>query len=462
MASLTFLGAAGTVTGSQFLVEAGGDRLLVDCGQFQGLKALRLRNWEPPPFDPAGVEAVLLTHAHLDHSGMLPRLVRQGFRGRIFATAGTNDLCKLILADAGHIQEEDARRANRGHYSKHTPALPLFTEADAAAALARFQVFGYRTGMPVTRHHVATFHPAGHLLGSAFVSLARRDGAGGTVVFGGDLGRYGRPVLPDPSPGVACDVLLVESTYGDRQHPPDDNGDALARVVNETADRRGKLIIPAFAIGRVEEVLYWLRRLEQAGRVPRLPVYVDSPMAVSAIEYYRQHAHELDEDMRPVHGDMCRFCTERFEPVETMKESQAVIERSGPAIVISASGMATGGRVLRHLEQALPDPKNTVLFVGFQAKGTRGRDLIEGARQVKMFGQIIPVRARIERLNDMSAHADAGEIMRWLGTFPSAPGMTYLVHGEPTAQAVLKARIERELGWRVHVPSHGEQVEVPL
>ena len=462
MASLTFLGAAGTVTGSQFLVEAGGDRLLVDCGQFQGLKALRLRNWETPPFDPAGVEAVLLTHAHLDHSGMLPRLVRQGFRGRIFATAGTKDLCRLILADAGHIQEEDARRANRGHYSKHSPALPLFTEADAAAALARFQVFAYQRDMPVTRHLTARFHPAGHLLGSAFVSMARRDGAGGTVVFGGDLGRYGRPVLPDPSPGVACDVLLVESTYGDRQHPPDDNGDALARVVNETADRRGKLIIPAFAIGRVEEVLYWLRRLEQAGRVPRLPVYVDSPMAVSAIEYYRQHAHELDEDMRPVHGDMCRFCTERFEPVETMKESQAVIERSGPAIVISASGMATGGRVLRHLEQALPDPKNTVLFVGFQAKGTRGRDLIEGARQVKMFGQLIPVRARIERLNDMSAHADAGEILRWLGTFPSAPGMTYLVHGEPTAQAVLKARIERELGWRVHVPSHGEQVEVPL
>ncbi len=462
MASLTFLGAAGTVTGSQFLVESGGERLLVDCGQFQGLKALRLRNWAPLPVDAAAVQAVVLTHAHLDHSGMLPRLVRQGFHGRIFATAGTTDLCKLILADAGHIQEEEARRANRGQYSKHTPALPLFTEADAAAALARFQVFGYCTGMPVTRHHVATFHPAGHLLGSAFVSLARRDGSGGTVVFGGDLGRYGRPVLPDPEPGVACDVLLVESTYGDRQHPPDDNGEALARVVNETADRRGKLIIPAFAIGRVEEVLYWLRRLEQAGRVPRLPVYVDSPMAVSAIEYYRQHAHELDEDMRPVHGDMCRFCTERFEPVETMKESQAVVERSGPAIVISASGMATGGRVLRHLEQALPDPKNTVLFVGFQAKGTRGRDLIEGARQVKMFGQLIPVRARIERLNDMSAHADAGEILRWLGTFPSAPGITYLVHGEPTAQAVLKARIERELGWRVHVPSHGEQVEVPL
>ena len=462
MASLTFLGAAGTVTGSQFLVESGGERLLVDCGQFQGLKALRLRNRAPLPVDAAAVQAVVLTHAHLDHSGMLPRLVRQGFHGRIFATAGTRDLCRLILADAGHIQEEEARRANRGQYSKHTPALPLFTEADAAAALARFQVFGYRTGMPVTRHHVATFHPAGHLLGSAFVSLARRDGSGGTVVFGGDLGRYGRPVLPDPAPGVACDVLLVESTYGDRQHPPDDHGEALARVVNETADRRGKLIIPAFAIGRVEEVLYWLRRLEQAGRVPKLPVYVDSPMAVSAIEYYRQHAHELDEDMRPVHGDMCRFCTERFEPVETMKESQAVVERSGPAIVISASGMATGGRVLRHLEQALPDPKNTVLFVGFQAKGTRGRDLIEGARQVKMFGQLIPVRARIERLNDMSAHADAGEILRWLGTFPSAPGITYLVHGEPTAQAVLKARIERELGWRVHVPSHGEQVEVPL
>jgi len=269
-------------------------------------------------------------------------------------------------------------------------------------------------------------------------------------------------VLPDPAPGVACDVLLVESTYGDRQHPPDDNGDALARVVNDTAGRHGKLIIPAFAIGRVEEVLYWLRRLEQAGRVPKLPVYVDSPMAVSSIEYYRQHAQELDEDMRPVRGELCRFCTERFEPVETMKESRAVVDCSGPVIVISASGMATGGRVLRHLEQALPDPKNTVLFVGFQAKGTRGRDLIEGATQVKMFGQMNPVRARIEKLNDMSAHADAGEILRWLGTFPAPPDVTYLVHGEPTAQATLKARIERELGWRVHVPAHGEQVEVPL
>lgn len=462
MASLTFLGAAGTVTGSQYLVEAQGERILVDCGQFQGLKALRLRNWAPLPVDASSVQAVVLTHAHLDHSGMLPRLVRQGFRGRIFATAGTTDLCKLILADAGHIQEEEARRANRGHYTKHHPALPLFTEADAAAALARFQVFGYRREMPVTRGLTAQFHPAGHLLGSAFVTLGRKDGTAGTVLFGGDLGRYGRPVLPDPAPGVACDALLVESTYGDRQHPPDDNGDALARVVTETADRHGKLIIPAFAIGRVEEVLYWLRRLEQAGRVPKLPVYVDSPMAVRSIEYYRQHAQELDDDMRPVRGELCRFCTERFEPVETMKESQAVIERPGPAIVISASGMATGGRVLRHLEQALPDPKNTVLFVGFQAKGTRGRDLIEGATQVKMFGQMIPVRARIEKLNDMSAHADAGEILRWLGTFPSAPRVTYLVHGEPTAQATLKARIERELGWTVHIPAHGEQVEVPL
>lgn len=459
MASLTFLGAAGTVTGSQYLVEAQGDRLLVDCGQFQGLKALRLRNWAPLPVDAAAVQAVVLTHAHLDHSGMLPRLVRQGFRGRVFATAGTTDLCTLILKDAGHIQEEEARRANRGHYTKHHPALPLFTEADAAAALARFQVFGYRRDMPVTRNLTAQFHPAGHLLGSAFATLARKDGSAGSVLFGGDLGRYGRPVLPDPAPGVACDVLLVESTYGDRQHPPDDNGAALARVVTETADRQGKLIIPAFAIGRVEEVLYWLRRLEQEGRVPKLPVYVDSPMAVSSIEFYRRHAHELDEDMRPVRGELCRFCTERFEPVETMKESQAVIARPGPAIVISASGMATGGRVLHHLKAMAPEPRHHIVFAGFQVAGSRGARLVGGATEVKIHGQYVPVRATVTHLEGFSGHADSDELMAWLRGFRKAPRQTFVVHGDPEASDALRLRIQEELGWSVRVASHGATVQ---
>jgi len=462
MASLTFLGAAGTVTGSQYLLEADRHRVLIDCGMFQGLKALRERNWAHLPVQPASVESVVLTHAHLDHCGLLPRLVSNGFGGRIFCTAGTADLCKLVLPDAGRLQEEDAKRANRHRYSKHTPALPLFTERDADDALDRMQPFGFERAVPVAPGLEAEFINAGHLLGSAFVRMRRSNGSGGTIVFGGDLGRYARPVLPDPSPGVACDVLLVESTYGDREHPADDGGAQLARIVNETADRGGRLIIPSFAIGRVEEVLYWLKQLEDSNRVPVLPVYVDSPMAVQALEYYKRHAHELDHDSRPERGEVSAFGTGRFHPTASSRESKQILATKGPAIVISASGMATGGRVLHHLAAALPDPRNTVLFVGFQAAGTRGRRLIEGEKQVKMFGQFVPVNARIERLNAMSAHADAAEIIRWLRTFPSAPGITYLVHGEPPAQQALKQRIERELGWNVHIPDYGERVDVPL
>jgi metallo-beta-lactamase family protein len=462
MAFLTFLGAAGTVTGSKFLLEVDTHRILVDCGMFQGLKTLRLRNWAPLPIHPASIHAVVLTHAHLDHCGLLPRLASNGFAGRIFCTPGTQDLCKLILPDAARIQEEDARRANEGRYSRHVPALPLFTERDAMAALARLQPFGFNRSAPIAPGLEAEFLPAGHLLGSSFVRLRRTDGSGGTLVFGGDLGRYDRPIMPDPSPGVACDVLLVESTYGDRRHPPDDDGRELARIVNETVRRGGKLIIPAFAIGRVEEVLYRLKQLEEGNRIPVLPVYIDSPMAVRALQYYRAHAAELDRDARPARGDVCAFGTARCEPVETTRESQQVVDRQGPVIVISASGMATGGRVLLHLAAGLPDERNTVLFVGFQAAGTRGRALIEGARQVKMLGRHVPVRATIARLNAMSAHADADEILRWLRTLPAPPGTTYLVHGEPPAQSALQTRIVQELGWHVRVPEHGERVEVPL
>jgi metallo-beta-lactamase family protein len=462
MASLTFLGAARTVTGSKYLLEADGHRLLVDCGLFQGLKELRARNWAPLAVHPASIHAVILTHAHIDHSGWLPRLVAGGFRGRIFCTPATADLCRLVLPDAGRLQEEDARHANRGRYTKHAPALPLFTEADAMNTLARLQPVGFERALPVSQRLEVEFFNAGHLLGSAFVRLRRAGHLRPSMLFGGDLGRYDRPVLPDPSPAVEADVLLLESTYGDRQHPDDADHRELARIVRETAARRGKLIIPAFAIGRVEELLYSLRKLEQDDAIPKLPVYVDSPMATSALEYYRRHAAELDHDSRPGKGEVSAFATSRFQPVTSARESRDVVELAGPAIVISSSGMATGGRVLHHLDAALPDSRNTVLFVGFQAAGTRGRTLVDGARQVKIHGRFVNVLARIERLDSMSAHADAGEILRWLRTFQAPPDITYLVHGEPHAQDVLKGRIESELGWKAHAPAHGERVSVPI
>jgi metallo-beta-lactamase family protein len=462
MASLTFLGAARTVTGSKYLLEIGGHRLLVDCGLFQGLKELRLRNWASLPVHPGAIHVVVLTHAHIDHSGWLPRLVAGGFRGRIFCTSATADLCRLLLPDAGRLQEEDARHANRGRYSKHTPALPLFTETDAMNTLARLQPVGFDRPIPVAPGLEAEFLHAGHLLGSAFVRMARVGASRPSLLFGGDLGRYGRPVLPDPSPAGAADVLLLESTYGDRQHLDGDGTDRVAKIVRRTVERGGKLIIPAFAIGRVEELLYLLRRLEDADAIPKLPVYVDSPMAISALDHYRRHAAELDPDARPARGDVSAFATSRFQPVTSARESRDVVELPGPAIVISSSGMATGGRVLHHLEAALPDARNTVLFVGYQAAGTRGRSLVDGAPQVKIHGRQIGVSARIERLDSMSAHADATEILQWLRTLPEPPGMTYLVHGEPPAQDALKARIEAELGWRVHIAAHDERVEVPL
>ena len=461
--TLTFQGAARTVTGSRYMVESQGHRVLVDCGMFQGLKELRLRNWAEPPVPPASIDSVVLTHAHLDHVGMLPRLVAQGFKGRIFCTPGTQDLCSLVLPDAGRLQEEEAERSNRKGYTKHHPAKPLFTEGDAVVTLSRLQPVGYERPIPVGSSGLQVeFIPTGHLLGAAYVRMRRVDGSGGTVLFGGDLGRYNRPILPDPSAGSATDVLLVESTYGDRLHPAGDETDRLAALINDTAEKRGKLIIPSFAIGRVEEVLYAIKQLEDAGTVQALPVYVDSPMALHALKFYERHAHELDGDIGRRRGEVSAFCTKRFTPVVSAQESRDVVERPGPYIVISASGMATGGRVLHHLAHGLADPRNTVLFVGFQAAGTRGRQLIEGAQETRMFGQFVPVHARIEKLNGMSAHADASEIVKWLRTFPRAPGMTYLVHGEPTAQDTLKTRIEAELAWNVQIPRLGDRVPVPL
>ncbi len=483
MATITFLGAAQTVTGSKYLLDTGSSKVLVDAGMFQGLKELRLRNWQNLPIAAKDIDAVILTHAHLDHCGYLPRLVGQGFRGRVFCTAGTLDLCRIVLPDAGRIQEEDAADANRHGYSKHQPALPLYTEADAFRAVSQLQPIGYDRPMPVTPDIEVEFINAGHLLGSAYARVRHGDR---TILFGGDLGRFGRPVLPDPSMIAEADYLLVESTYGNRQHQQDDNGAQLAEVINSTVQRGGRIIIPSFAIGRVEELIYWLKRLEDEKQIPVLPVFLDSPMAIDALARYTQRVQELDPEMHPESADekaphgaaahedrratrerharherqLCAFCTERFRTISTPAESKQLTQSRMPAIVISASGMATGGRVLHHLKAALPDAKNTVLFVGYQAAGTRGRHLVDGDKTVKIHGEIIPVQARIELVESMSAHADSDEILRWLRGFSRPPQLTFIVHGEPAAMETLSATIDSTLGWNTRRPAHGETVEL--
>ncbi len=466
MPAITFLGAAGTVTGSKHLLETGQHRVLIDCGLFQGLKELRLRNWAAFPLDPRRIDAVILTHAHLDHCGYLPRLVAQGFAGRVFCTAGTRDLCSIVLPDSAHIQEEDARHANRHGYSKHQPAFPLYDGIDAARALDRLQPVGYDRPIPVVPGVEVEFINAGHLLGSAYARVRVEEG---TILFGGDLGRYGRPILPDPSPVGAADVLLVESTYGDRLHEPDDDGARLAAAVHETIAGGGRLLIPSFAIGRVEEVLYSLKRLEDAGRIPKLPVYVDSPMAIDALQFYRNRSSELDREAPvpaspagPRERDVCAFATARMVTVASVEQSKKLVASFGPSIVIASSGMATGGRVLHHLANLLPDARNTVLFVGYQAAGTRGRLLCDGAKQVKMQGQFVPVGARIRQIDSMSAHADANEIMRWLSGFSRPPKLTCLVHGEAAALTALEHRISVERGWPTHIARYLERIELPM
>ncbi len=482
MISITFLGAARTVTGSKYLVESNGTKVLVDAGLFQGLKELRDRNWQDLPIAATGIESVVLTHAHLDHCGYLPRLVSQGFRGRVFCTQGTKDLCGIVLPDAGRLQEEDAEYANRQGFSKHKPALPLYGEADAFRAVSQLQPCGYDRPMPVAPGIEIAFINAGHLLGSSYVRM-HIDGR--TVLFGGDLGRFDRPVLPDPAMVSGADYLLVESTYGDRVHEKDDDGTRLADIVNETVRRGGKLIIPAFAIGRVEELIYWLRRLETEDRIPALPVFLDCPMASAALARYSERVHELDPDMRPENHDntaphdaaardprparrrhaqqereMAVFATERFRVVTSVEESKNVTASRTTAIVMSSSGMAEGGRVLHHLKAALPDPRNTVLFAGYQGVGTRGRRLVDGEKSVKIHGEWVPVAARIERLDSMSAHADANEIMRWLHGFSQKPTTTFIVHGEPPSMEALAGRIHAELGWETRMPEHRETVQL--
>ncbi len=444
--TLTFLGAAGTVTGSKYLVRAGHHQLLLDCGLFQGLKPLRLRNWAAPAFDARAIDAVVLSHAHLDHSGYLPLLAQRGFRGAIHCTAATADLLAVVLTDAAHIQAVDTERANREHFSKHHPALPLFSVEDAENTLRLVERHPFHKVFHPTPTTSSLFRPSGHILGAASVQLDLPDTR---VVFSGDLGRWERPIIDDPELVDAADVLLVESTYGDRLHTGDTEAE-LARAVSETVARGGVVVIPAFAIGRTQELVWLLRRLASAQKIPDVPVFVDSPMAAKVTEVYRRHQADLRLDtFRP--GEL----------VETPEASKALNRRPGSFIVIAGSGMATGGRVLHHLKLRLPDARNTVLLSGFQAEGTRGRALQDGATQLKLHGALVPVRAQIGTLTGLSAHADQRDLLRWLRGFAAPPQMTYVVHGEPQSAAQLATCIREQLKWPVTVALDQATVELP-
>ncbi len=465
MATLSFLGATGTVTGSKFLLEHEGVRLLVDCGLYQGHKELRQRNWSEPPFDAASVQAVALTHAHLDHSGWLPVFIRHGFGGPILGTPATRDLCGIVLPDSGHLQEEDARYANKRGFSKHSPALPLYTMEEAKASLGRFTTTEFGRSVPLDGAVELRYLRAGHISGAAMIEARLRSRrAGGrdkVIVFSGDLGRPDQPILPDPEPLPACDHLLLESTYGNRDHPIEDPRDRLEAIVRETVASGGTLLIPAFAVGRTQHLLYLLRQLQDEGRLPEdVPIFVNSPMAVEATRIVLGHPEAMDTDMRREQATgEDPLGVKGVRLVADVSESKALNGLTYPAIIISASGMAEGGRILHHLAWKLPDHRTTVLFVGFQAAGTRGRALQDGAKEVRIHGQSVQVKARIETLDGLSAHADRGEIATWLAG-SRRPGHVHLVHGEPEAAEALATKLRGELGLDVHVPRYLEKVEV--
>ncbi len=456
--SLTFLGGAGTVTGSKHLLRVGAREVLLDCGIFQGLKALRLRNWQALPFDIGKLEAVVLSHAHLDHCGYLPVLARSGFANPIYCTPGSAALLELTLRDAAKLQEEDARRANVHQYTRHKPALPLFTLEDAELALQLVKTSPYGERFEVTDGITAQFHRAGHILGSAIVDIELHAGSSRRIVFSGDLGRWGRPILRDPVFVQGADVLLVESTYGDREHALDPD-EQLASIVHETFARGGTLVIPAFAIGRTQELLWHLRDLREAGRIPHCDVAVDAPMATDVTAIYAAHPEEHDAEMhRLITSGRSPFSAPWLRYTRSPDESRALNLHSGRLIIIAGSGMATGGRVLHHLERLLPDSRNTVLLSGFQAAGTRGRALQDGAQTVRFFGEDVPVHAHIATVNGLSAHADRTEILRWLRGFERPPARTYIVHGEPSPSEALAALVRSELGWEVEVARDGQEV----
>jgi metallo-beta-lactamase family protein len=457
---LTFLGAVGTVTGSKFMVESDHARVLIDCGMFQGAAELRRRNWRPLPLDAADVHAVVVTHAHLDHTGYLPRLVREGFHGPVFCTPNTARLAALVLRDSAHLLMEEAEHANAHGYSRHHPAEPLYDDKDVDRALKLFEPVPVGAETEITTGTVLRLQHAGHILGSSWAHLTLEDGH--TLAASGDLGRPVHPLLRPPDPFTGADVLLMESTYGNRHHDEEASRARFADALTRTFARGGTVVIPSFAVDRTEVVLHELAELRRAGRLPAsVPVYVDSPMALAALRIYQEafdgHAPELRDE--PAGVGKAALDPTPFTAARSVQESMA-IQRSGmPSVIVSASGMATGGRVVHHLRRLLPDPRNTVMIVGFAAQGTRARDLVDGARALKIFGGYVPVRAEVVNVPGFSAHADAAEVVDWLRHAP-APSATYLVHGEPEGSQALRDRITRELGWTAVVPRSGERVLV--
>ena len=458
---LTFLGGTGTVTGSKFLVDTPTSRVLVDCGLYQGIKELRERNWAGFPVDPASLDAVVLTHAHIDHSGAIPVLVKQGYPGPVYASANTVALAGIVLPDSGHLQEEEAAYANRRGFSKHKPALALYTEQDARHSLEAFRSvpFGHVTEIADGVH--VTLSPAGHILGSSVVTMDLAGDGGRRIVFSGDLGRPQHPLLVPPTPIGEADVVLVESTYGGRHHDDAGARDVFADAIRRTAARGGVVVIPAFAVDRTEVLLVHLKAMRDEHLIPDLPVYVDSPMALAALDVYRRAIHEGNPEIRPeVLAVEDPFDIGHVRAMHDVEESMELDQLTAPAIIISASGMATGGRVLHHLRRYLPDHRATVVLVGFQAEQTRGRQLADGARQIKLLGHYLTVRAEVVDLPAFSVHADHDDLLRWLGTAAGEPDTTYVVHGEPQAATALRDAIEEDLRWNAIVPTYGERVRI--
>jgi metallo-beta-lactamase family protein len=476
LAYIQFLGAAGTVTGSKHLINtasapngANGFQALIDCGMFQGKKEWRERNWQDTPVPARNIDAVILTHAHLDHCGWIPRLVKEGFRGPIYATPATIDLCGIILPDSGHLQEEDAAFYNKMKTSKHDPALPLYTLEEAQACLRYFHPVQTEERVQVCPEISFRFVRAAHILGSSMAEIAlQTNGQARRLLFTGDIGRVrnqniapGKVVHSGPAEGEVADVLVMESTYGNRQHPADDPRPELAALIQKTAQRGGSVVVPAFAVERTQKFLFMLKELMESGQIPKIPVFCDSPMGIKAVEIFLKHSEEYsDETKRLISQYGSPLQWPGFTFASTGEESKKINDTKYPCIIISSSGMVTGGRIQHHLAQRLPDPKNTVIFIGFQAPGTRGFTIKSGAPQVKIYGQMVPIRAQIAALEQFSDHADPPELLQWLHTFPQKPGVTYLVHGEPAAASQLRDVMTKDLGWNVQIAQWMQKVQI--
>ena len=476
MPYIQFLGAAGVVTGSKHLINSSSDltgrkgiQVLIDCGMFQGQKEWREKNWRDTPIPAREIDAVILTHAHLDHSGWIPRLVKEGFRGRIYATPSTVDLCGILLPDSGHLQEEDAAFHNKRKSSKHEPALPLYTLAEAEESLQHFTPVDFEETKELSPELSFRFVTAAHILGSAMAEVTlRSNGSTRKLLFTGDIGRVrnnhaapGKVVWSGPTQGESPDVLVMESTYGNRLHPDDDPRPLLAQFIRETVRRGGVVVVPAFAVERTQKFLFLLKELMETQQVPRIPVFADSPMAIKAVQIFLKHSDEFSpetKDLIAKYGSPLEW--PGFTFAQTPQDSKKINETKFPCVIVSSSGMATGGRIQHHLIQRLPDPRNLVLFIGFQAPGTRGRQIKDGDKEVKIFGEIVPVRAQVAALEQFSDHADTPELLEWLRTFKSKPSVTHLVHGEPAAATALESAIEKDLGWNVNVAEYMQKAEV--